>query len=86
MGKPPMTIKMIDATFLCDMNYFLSYKKIAGACFCMFDANIAAQFKLSNTPLLMWWNTTMTIIQILDQLQDSNGKPNMMLFNNHALF
>jgi hypothetical protein len=39
----PTTIKMIDATFLQDKNYFFSYKNIARACFHMFDANIAAQ-------------------------------------------
>jgi hypothetical protein len=32
-------------------------------------------------------NLTMTIIEILDQLQDLYGKPNMMmLFNNDPLF
>jgi hypothetical protein len=83
----PTTIKMIDAAFLCIKNYFLSYKNIARACFCMFDANIATQFKVSNTTLMTGWNSTMTIIKILDQLQDSYGKPNMMtLFNNNRLF
>jgi hypothetical protein len=48
----PTTIKMIDGTFLHDKNYFSSYKNIARACFCMFDVNIATQFKVSNTPLL----------------------------------
>jgi hypothetical protein len=53
----------------------------------MFNANIATQFKVSNTPLLTGWNSTMTIIKILDQLQDFYGKPNMMmLFNNNTLF
>jgi hypothetical protein len=37
----PTTIKMINAMFLCNKNYFLSYKNIARACFHMFDANIA---------------------------------------------
>jgi hypothetical protein len=37
------TVKMIDATFLRDKNYFLSYKNIERACFRMFDANIGAQ-------------------------------------------
>jgi hypothetical protein len=46
----PTTVKMIDATFLHDKNYFVSYNNIARACFCMFDVNIAAQFKVSNTP------------------------------------
>jgi hypothetical protein len=53
----------------------------------MFDVNIAVQFKMSNTPSLTGRNLTMTIIEILDQLQDSYGKPNMMtLFNNDTLF
>jgi hypothetical protein len=84
----PTTIKMIDVTFLPhDKNYFLSYKNIARVCFCMFDANNAAQFKVFNTPLLTGWNSTMTIIKFLDQSQDSYGKPNMMmLFNNDTLF
>jgi hypothetical protein len=82
-----MTIKMIDVTFHCNKNYFLSYKNIARACFRIFDANITAQFKVSNTPSLTGKNSTMTIIKVLDQLQDSYGKPNMMkLFNNKTLF
>ncbi len=53
----------------------------------MFGANIAAQFKVSNTPFLMGWNSTMSINIILDQLQDSYRKPNMMtLLNNDTLF
>ena len=67
----PTTIKMINATFLQDKNYFLSYKNIARACFHMFDVNIATQFKVSNTPSLMGWNSTMSVKVILNQLQDS---------------
>ncbi len=56
----------------------------------MVDVNIAAQFKVSNTPFLTGWNlmnSMMTIIEILNQLQDSYSKPNMMtLFNNDTLF
>jgi hypothetical protein len=82
----PTTVKMIDTTFLQDKNYFLSYKNIARACICMFDANIAAQFKVSNTPSLMGWNLMMSVNLILDQLQDAYGEPNMMtLFNNNTL-
>jgi hypothetical protein len=43
------TVKMIDATFLCNKNYFLSYKNITRACFGMFDKNIGVQSKVSNT-------------------------------------
>jgi hypothetical protein len=41
----PMTIKKMDGMFLCDKNYFLSYKNIASSCFCMFDANIPVQIQ-----------------------------------------
>jgi hypothetical protein len=84
---PPTTVKMIDTTFLHNKNYFLLYKNIARACFRMFDINIATKFKVSNTPTLMGWNLTMSFNKILNQLQDSYGKPNMMtLFNNDTLF
>jgi hypothetical protein len=49
----PTMVKMIDATFLREKNYFLSYKNIARACFRMFNTNTGAQFKVSNTPALM---------------------------------
>ncbi len=53
----------------------------------MFNTNVAAQFKVSNTPTLMGWNSTMFVNEILDQLQDSYRKPNMvMLFYNNTLF
>jgi hypothetical protein len=35
------TIKMINAAFLCNKNFFLSYNNIPRACFRMFDAKIA---------------------------------------------
>jgi hypothetical protein len=53
----------------------------------MFDANIAAQFKVSNTPSLSEWNSLMSVNVILDKFQDSYGKPNMKtLFNSDTLF
>jgi hypothetical protein len=83
----PTMVKMIDATFLHEKNYFLSYKNIQRACFRMFDTNIGAQFKVSNTPALMGWNSTMSILNILNQLQDLYGKPTMMtLFQNNIMF
>ena len=66
----PTTVKMINATFLGKKNYFLSYKNIERACFRMFDANIGAQYKVSNNPTLTGWNSTMSILDILTQLQD----------------
>jgi hypothetical protein len=83
----PTTIKMIDTAFMQEKNYFLSFKNIARACFHMFDENMGAQFKVYNTPTLTGWNSMMTIIIILNQLNDLYGKPNMMtLFNNNTLF
>jgi hypothetical protein len=81
------TIKMIDATFLREKNYFLSYKNIKRACFRMFDAKIGAEYKVSNNPTLTGWNSTMSILDILTQLQDSHGKPTMMtLYQNNITF
>ncbi len=64
------TVKMINATFLRKKNYFLSYNNIVRACFRMFDTNIGTQFKVSNTPALMGWNSTMSITNVLNQFQD----------------
>ncbi len=53
----------------------------------MLDANVSAQFEVSNNAALTVWNSTMSIIHILDQLHNSYGKPNMMtLFTNDTLF
>jgi hypothetical protein len=53
----------------------------------MLDSAVAAQFKVSNNAALTGWNSTMSIIDILNQLQQSYGKPNMMtLFTNDTLF
>ncbi len=68
---PPTNVKIVEVTFFCNKNYFWFYKNIARACFHMFNVNITTQFKVSNTPSLKGWNLTMTIIKILDQLQDS---------------
>jgi hypothetical protein len=84
----PTMVKMIDAMFCRKKKYFLSYKNILRACFRMFNINITAQLKVSNTPALTEWNfSTMSIIDILNQLQDSYGKLTMMtLFQNNVMF
>jgi hypothetical protein len=83
----PTTVKMINATFLCEKNYFLSYQNIERVCFRRFDANIGAQHKVSNNPTLTGWNSTMSILNILTQLQDSYGKQTMMtLFQKNVTF
>ena len=53
----------------------------------MLDANVSAQFKVSNNPNLTGWNATMSVLDILNQLQDTYGKPSMMtLFTNETLY
>jgi hypothetical protein len=64
----PAAIKMIDATFEQDKNYFLSYKNINRTCFCMLNDLVPNQFKVSNTPTLTGWNGTMLIQIILNQM------------------
>ena len=55
--------------------------------FKMLDDSISNQFKVSNTPNLTGWNSTMTILVILDQLEASYGNPDTMtLFGNDTLF
>jgi hypothetical protein len=80
-------IKMIDAAFGQDKNYYLSMKNINRACFKMPNDSISNQFKVSNTPNLTGWNSTMTILDILEQLETLYGKPDTMtLFANDTLF
>jgi hypothetical protein len=41
----------------------------------MLDENIADQFKVLNVPTLTRWNTSMSIREMLDQLEGTYGKP-----------
>ena len=83
----PNDARTIDATFLRAKNYYLSYVNIHRACFRMLDALVSAQFKVSNNPNLTGWNATMSVLDILTQLQDSYGKPDMMtIFKNETLY
>jgi hypothetical protein len=53
----------------------------------MLDENVANQFKVSNMPTLTGWNTSMSIIAMLNQLKGAYGKPaTMTLFANDTLF
>jgi len=83
----PNDARTIDVKFLRAKNYYLSYQNIHRACFRMLDATVSAQFKVSNNPNLTGWNATMSVLDILDQLQNSYGKPDMMtIFNNETLY
>jgi hypothetical protein len=84
---PPAAIKMINAAFKQDKNYFLPYKNINQACFRMLDDLVPGQFKVSNTLTLTGWNATMLIQVILNQMEDLYGKPlAAALFANNVLF
>jgi hypothetical protein len=80
-------MKMTDKIFERNKNYYLSFVNINWACFCMLNNNIADQFKVSNTPNMMGWNSSMTVRLILEQLEALYGKPDAMsLFQNNTLF
>ncbi len=80
-------VKMIDATFTRDKNYYLSFLNINRACFKVLNKTVSNQFKVLNTPNLIGWNSTMTIRVILEQLKALYGKPDTMtLFRNDTLF
>jgi hypothetical protein len=84
---PPSMVKMIDATFTRDKNYYLLLLNINQACFKMLNKTVSNQFKVSNTPNLTGWNSTMMIGVILKQLKALYGKPDTMtLFWNDTLF
>jgi hypothetical protein len=44
----------------------------------MLDENVSDQFKVSNVPTLIGWNTSMTIQEILNLLNGMYGKPDTM--------
>ncbi len=44
----------------------------------MLNTNVADQFKVSNIPSLIGWNASMSIIDILNQLDGTYGKPDTM--------
>jgi hypothetical protein len=68
-------------------NEHQSYENIRRACFRMLDTNIADKFKVSKVPTLIGWNQSMSIIDILDQLDTTYGKPDTItLLHNDTLF
>ncbi len=80
-------MKMTDKIFERIKKYYLSFFNINRACFCMLNSNITNQFKVSNTPNMTGWNSSMTVCLILKQLEALYGKPDtMLLFQNNTLF
>ncbi len=85
--SPPAVMKIVDYAFKRNKNYFLSYMNINRACFRMLDDSVPIQFKVSNVPTLAGWNASMSIQEILTQLEMAYGKPTpMALHNNDLLF
>ena len=80
-----ITVKMIDATFLLEKNYFLSYKNIERECFRMIDANIGAQFKVSNNPTLTGWNSTIYLGMDLDFANKGIAQISMIAYTTKIL-
>jgi hypothetical protein len=84
---PPAMIKIVDYAFKRNKNYFLSYSDINRACFRMLNDSVPIQLKVSNIANLTGWNASMSIQEILTQLETSYGKPTpMALHNNDLLF
>jgi hypothetical protein len=85
--SPPAMMKMMDYTFEQNKNYFLSFTNINRACFHMLDNTVPNQFKVSNQPNLTGWNTSISIQDILTQLETLYSKPMpMALHNKDILF
>ena len=82
-----LMIKMADAIFTREQNKWNSYRNIQQACFRMLDEVVSDQCKVSNIPTLMGWDASMSIMDMLDQLETMYGKPNAMpLFANDTVF
>ena len=64
----PAHIKQIDAIFLRLQKEHQPNGNIQGACFRMLNENVTSLFKVSNIPAFIGWNASMSIIDILDQL------------------
>ncbi len=53
----------------------------------MLNSTIVDQFKVSNTPTMTGWNSSISVCLIIEQLETLYGKPNSMsLFHNKVLF
>jgi hypothetical protein len=82
----PAQIKMADAIFARAQNKLNSCKNIQRVCFRMLHENVANQVKVSDIPTLTRWITSISIREMLDQLEGTYGKPETMtLFTNNTL-
>jgi len=77
----------IDANFLGEKNYWLSYKNIKQTCYSVLDETIDDVFKFSPDPNLTGWNPSMEIIKIMEQMTTTYGRPTpTALLQNDMLF
>ena len=80
-------IRMIDGDFKVRKNMYQTSTNIARAIFLMLSDIVPEQYRVSNTPGLSGWNQTMTINEILDQLESTYGRPDATaLLQNDALY
>ena len=66
---------MTDSFFKRDKNLFASAANINRAVVFMLNKCVPDQFKISNNPLLTGWNPSMSIKDILTQLETTYGQP-----------
>ena len=65
----------IDSNFICEQNYWLSYKNIKRACYNVLNKTIDDAFKFSPDPNLTGWNPSMEIIEIMEQMTTTYRRP-----------
>ncbi len=77
------TLATIDASYNSARNYWRTYLNIKRACYNMLNDTIDDAFKVSNNPALTGWNPSMNIIDMLDQLVTTYGRPTPMALLQH---
>jgi hypothetical protein len=65
----------VDAAFVREPHYFLTYQNIKHVCFNALDGSINYAFKVSNDPAFHGRHMGMSTCKILDQLSSSYGQP-----------
>ena len=85
--QSPQQMRTSEQMWENDRNYFLSYINIHCACFRLLDELVRPEYKVSNIGGLTGWNSTMTIQEILGQLETTFGKPSAAIsFHNNTVF
>jgi hypothetical protein len=83
----PQQLKTTERMWENDRNYHMSYSNIHQACFRLLDELVRPEYKVSNIAGLMGWNSTMSIQEILGQLEATFGKPSSAIsFHNNTVF